>query len=159
MDACVPYFASNLESEPVSPPDTPAGSAMHCGYAPVVEFGPVVERGILGSVATDASRTPLAGAPHKDAGPAAEGADYPGESTASHGFDCKLTELQHEIPTVVPTSGSGHDFSAHDASRETAETAENRISGTEGQCEDLSKMHVTSGSMVMEPLGSTATRC
>ena len=62
MDVCVPYFASNLESEPVSSPDTPVGSAMHCGYAPVVEFGPAVERSILRSVATDASRTPLAGA-------------------------------------------------------------------------------------------------
>ena len=62
VDACAPHSESELESELVSPPDVPAGPAVDCDDASVVEFGTVVERGTLGSTATDAIRTPPAGA-------------------------------------------------------------------------------------------------
>ena len=130
-NACVPLCASDARSEFVSSSDMSGGPAVPRDYASVVRYGPAVGRDTLRSVATDASCTPLTGAPHKVAGPAAEGAHDPGESIASRGSDCKLTELQDEIPTVVPIFGRGRDPSAHDAPRETAETAENRISGAE----------------------------
>ena len=128
---CVPFYASDARLESVSSSDMSGGSAVPRDYAAVVRYGSVVGRDVSRSVATDESCTPLTGAPHKVAGPASGGAHDPGESTVSHGSACKFTELQDEISTSAPIFGGSHDSSASDAPRETAETAEKHISGTE----------------------------
>ena len=118
-----PYLASFSAPEPVSAPEVPVDPVHDPSPRPVVVCD------MSGSSDIDTEHTPLAGAPHTDAGPAAEGADNPGESTASQEYDWQSTGLQSEVPKEVPETGSGPDMSAYDTPLETAETAENCISG------------------------------